>query len=655
MDYGLTAERILRGVFRDLGSPAVASDWARQNFNIPAELSSTPGAWLPIEYQRVFLDMACLAGNPRKIVVLKSARIGYSLTLLAALCFLTVRARRHIICYLPKDEDAKLFSKGSVDPTLKACEPAAALLEAIDDKRRNDTMNYRSIGGRTIRILGSNVGNRFRSYTADAVFLDELDAYQANVGGEGSPVSLSATRTTNSPFRKQVCGGSPTHEDTSLTWREWTDCDLQLEFAVPCPHCGGYEPLEWENFHWDEADGTGRDNEKRANSVKHGCPSCGALWDWGKLRKALAEGRWQAKKTRLEDGAEVESPWAGHWVRADGSPQLIAPNGARAPWPKKIGMYVWAAYNIFYPWSEMVMEFLECGDDQERLKAFTNTVRGLPWRDKATSVDAGQLKARKREIEYPEDFRVVFTLDVQDEWLSGLVTVWDAEERFHIVDRLEWHGDTALINGPAWGDMIAWLRSKPEYGGRGIDAMGVDTGNRKTVVFRMKKHIPVRRLYLIKGTHRNSDGSMINMRPSSVQTGTLRVRSNLYTVATWAMKTVLVKWLGDPGRSFFSDELSDAVFDELASEELVTVVKAGRKQRQWVQRKSRNEAFDCLVYAYGVINLLNPRFQVRRVRNKIGVERDKDAPKDLAEAAPKTMKRRRVRRRLTMPRPGGVW
>ena len=645
-NYAQEAETVVRGVLKDLGSPAIASEWVTKNFNVPPELSSTPGAWLPIEYQRVLLDIACMAGNPQKVVLLKGARIGYSLTLLAAVCFLTARARRHIICYLPEDNSAKEFSKAFVDPALKACKPVAAMLEEVTDKRRNDTLLYRSIGGRTLRVLGSNVGTRFRSYTADAVFLDELDAYPSDVQGEGSPVALAATRTTNSPFRKQVCGGSPSTVETSLVWGEWQGCDLQLEYAVACPHCEAKHPMEWDNFHWDEADGTGRDNEKRAASVQYACQSCGGLWGWDKLRQAVSNGRWQAKETRLlEDGSEEPSAWAGHWVRATGSPKLISPQGGVVPWPKKIGMYVWQAVNFFTTWEAFVFEFLEAKNDAEKLKEFTNTVRGLPWKDATVSVDAGTMRARKKQIEYPEDYRVVFTLDVQDDWLSGLVTAWEDDETFHVVDRLEWHGDTGIIKGPSWGALIEWLKTDPKYGGRPIDAMGIDTGNRKTVVFRMKKHLPVRKIYLIKGTHKHQDGSMINMKPNSIQVGSVRVTSNLYTCATWAIKNILVRWLGDPERSFFSDELNDQVFDELASEELETGISNGRKVRKWVQRKDRNEAWDNLVYAYTVINILNPRFQVNRVRNRVGVERDEEAKELQKQEKQPEQKRRKVRRR----------
>ncbi|HGE4806039.1 TPA: terminase gpA endonuclease subunit, partial [Escherichia coli] len=58
------------------------------------------------------------------------------------------------------------------------------------------------------------------------------------------------------------------------------------------------------------------------------------------------------------------------------------------------------------------------------------------------------------------------------------------------------------------------------------------------------------------------------------------------------------------------DIFSDVEAKQLVAEELVEKVVNGRVKLQWDARKRRNEALDCLVYAYAALRISVQRWQL---------------------------------------------
>ncbi len=56
----------------------------------------------------------------------------------------------------------------------------------------------------------------------------------------------------------------------------------------------------------------------------------------------------------------------------------------------------------------------------------------------------------------------------------------------------------------------------------------------------------------------------------------------------------------------FADTLDQEFFDQLTAEKVVTRYRKGFPVREWVKQRPRNEALDCLVYAWAAQIVLNP-------------------------------------------------
>ena len=69
------------------------------------------------------------------------------------------------------------------------------------------------------------------------VLLDEVDAFPADVDGEGDPCALAERRASTFSRRKIILTSTPTVKDMSRIETEYLASN-QMRYFVPCPHCG---------------------------------------------------------------------------------------------------------------------------------------------------------------------------------------------------------------------------------------------------------------------------------------------------------------------------------------------------------------------------------------------------------------------------------
>lgn len=581
------------------------SEWTREHYQLSSEVSSAEGPWEPVSYQSDLVDVFCMDVGPEEILVQKSARIGYTSSLLASVAYAMGHRRRHVIVYMPNDSDAKNFVKDSLDPMIRDCRPLAALVEEIQDRRTGDTTWLKTLGGKELRVAGAVSPTNFRRYTSDFVLLDELDGYPTEVGNEGDPLTLAGRANRISPFKRTIAGSTPTEVSSSAIARELGRCVRVFEFAVKCPVCGSPEVLRWPRMKWDEGGRSVSEVESRASSVRYESSCCGGEWRQSSLYAAVEGGFW-----RDEEGATIDTS-------PDRQPHLVSESGDRLEWPYRVGFRIWTGYSTWYPWSTMVREWLSAQGDVLKQKAFVNLTLGEVWKDEEISHDPEDLLERREDLStLPADVLGLYaSVDVQDGWLSCLVVGFGAGEATWIVERREFHGGNDKWDAPAWTDFYGWARSGPTWARRtadgrlgvpiGLSGVVVDSGSNTDTVYRASYRIPHRRTIVVKGAG-GAATPVVKLPPSraAVREGR-RIRTRpLYVVGTYQAKTVISHRLGKTTR--YADTLPEEVFDELASERLVKVKSGGRWSMKWVQDRDRNEAFDCLVYALVLLRLHNP-------------------------------------------------
>ena len=643
----------MRNNWRDWRHPVGASQWMEDNYVLPDESGAVTGSWRGTKYQRDLSEVAAKLDRPQRIVFLKSARIGYTATLIGVMLYLFVRLRRQLLMMMPTDVDAREFAKDALKPAVMSCDVARETIDETDTLARSISVGMFKIAGKVLYVRGCQSARNLRRISPDLALLDELDGYAQNVGGEGSPVELAMTRTKASPYRRMIAGGTPTNEETSMTWAEYQGCELKLDFHVPCPHCSVMQKLIWEGIKFD-AEGT---VDERADSVRYCGECCGAEWRWEDLPKVLENGAW-----RSEDGLTVVCD-------PPRPPRLLREDGSEAEWPRRVGMHLWAAYNPFAPWSDLVEMFLRSQGDVNKLKVFTNTMLGLPWRDRDSAANEVGMRARRFDSHsLPDGVKsLVVAIDVQGDWLSVMTTGWGDGETVWIVDRFNFYGDIDTPGEGAWLDLEDWLRSDPTWrrGDRnfGINALAIDTGGSDTQAvyrefFRIRDILKARRAktFAVKGEGRGWDRPIVAGKPTRRSVAGVGRKIPLHIVGTNQAKNQVVSLLNTDSRSQFATGLPDEVFKELAAEELRTETVKGRRIKTWVQIHDRNEALDCLVYALAVTRLLTPRdFALREGRGSSEPPVKAAEPKPVVDDGVRESRLKKRRRRASPPRRRRVW
>ena len=546
--------------------------------------------------------MDCLSANDptERVVFMKGAQLGGTEAGLNWLGYVIHHAPGLMLMVQPTMDAVRRNTSTRVDPMIAAC-PALRERVVEPGKKEPGNSQFRKLfpGGQLV-MVGAASGVGLRSTPARYLFLDEVDAYPADVSGEGDPVALAIQRTvTFRGRRKIVMVSTPTLKGFSRIEAAYEESDKRI-FEVRCPDCGAYAPITWAQIQWPEG------RRDRAHRV---CPDCGAVHEEHMKPALLASGRWRA--TASGDG-------------------------------KTAGFHLSSLYSPFETWAEIAIEHGQVHRDPARLQVWTNTKLAETWEDQAGEViDAEPLMARREDWGglLPERVAVLTAgVDVQSDRLELHVIGWGRDEEAWSIDYRVIFGDPF---GPrVWADLDTALaatyphaRAVPDLT---IRAVAVDTGGQHTKAAyeycRTRLH---RRIWAIKG--RGGPGIPLwPHRPSRT-----KGKAPLFVIGVDAAKDALFARLRltepGPGVLHFPMERDAEFFRQLTAERVVTRFERGRPIRLWQPRREgeRNEALDTTVYAMAALHgLIGMGLRLNAEADAIGTAPAKGAPAPARPAEP---------------------
>lgn len=573
------------------------SKWADEHFYLSEESSATSGPWQTLPLQRAIMD--CMGSVAVRIVdVWKCARIGYTKMLMAKMAYNMTHLKRSTGIYQPTEGDANEFSEGEIAPLVRDVEALRGALDADPDKTtKRNKLDYKKFKGANLYIRGGHTPRNYRRLTLDDVIYDELEGFERDVGGEGSPVKLGDKRIQNSPFPKSTRGSTPRDAHDSLIAAEAEKARHLFRYEVPCPHCGELQVLRWSQFVWDK-DGT---PDERADSARYRCAHCEGEFGYEHLTEICA----------TENGAR----WAtedGHWIECtDSDPVLRDADDRAVDWPRHIAFHVWAAYSPFSTWSDMVYEWIDAQGDYEALKAFTNTVLAELWEEAGEQVDHSTLYQRREQYLQPPSSVLAITaaVDVQDNRLEVEVVGWSYHEESWGIEYRVLYGDPEMPE--VWADLDKVLAQRFETeDGRvlPIAAVGVDTGYLADHVYLWSARSPHPRVYCLKGA-KDVNAPLVSA-PSRQRIGRTRIAVDLFSVGVGVAKSITYKRLAiaDPGPGYchFPPSYDEEYFRGLTAEKKITKKRRGYEVVEWVKERPRNEPLDIRAYNLAAVAILKP-------------------------------------------------
>lgn len=567
------------------------SAWAEAHFMLSVESSAEPGRWRTLPYQRGLMD-AFTDPTVTQISMMKSARIGWTKCLNAAIGYYIHQDPCPIMVVQPTIEDAQGYSKEEIAPMLRDCPVLAAIVPEPKARDSRNTVLHKRFPGGSLSLVGANSARGFRRVSRKVVCFDEVDGYPPSAGTEGDQIQLGIRRTEYYWDRKIAAGSTPTIAGRSRIEQMFYAGD-QRRFYVPCPHCGEFQVLQFPRFKWPKG---------KPERATYFCHVCGCEIEHAHKRAMVEAGEWRPGPHAQFPDAPAPAPFHGH-----------------------ASFHLWAAYS-FSPnasWGQLCTEFVAAEKSGiETLKTFVNTVLGEPWREKGEAPEWQRLYARRDHYAIgtcPREVLIVTAgVDVQKDRLVYEVVGWGRDKRSWSIDAAILPGDTSdlTVKGP-WPQLEALLtRTFQHEGGHqvSIAMLAVDSGYNTQTVYGWARQHPMTRVIAVHG--RASQRVLVGA-PSAVEVTLggrkLRRGYKVWTVGTDVAKSELYGWLAlhpptdaeratgatDPPGFCRFPEYDEAYFEQLTAEQLVSArTRKGYTAFGWELIPGRENHFlDARIYS----------------------------------------------------------
>jgi phage terminase large subunit GpA-like protein len=199
--------------------------WIEKTIRLPAA-TAEPGPIKLYAYQR---GIATAIGDPRieRVSVLKSARIGYTVLLVASIAHFVVREPSPILVLMPCEADCRGLMVDDIEPLfLDSPDIADRLPMPHPGRSDRNTFLPRLFPGGSLKIVAGKSPRNLRRHGARILLIDEVDAIEASA--EGDPVSLAEKRTLSFDDRRIICGSTPLDESTSHIARLYGQSDQRI-------------------------------------------------------------------------------------------------------------------------------------------------------------------------------------------------------------------------------------------------------------------------------------------------------------------------------------------------------------------------------------------------------------------------------------------
>lgn len=571
------------------------AEWAEEHFYLSAESSYVEQKWVPWSFQRAI--MACISNDDiREINLRKSARVGYTKIILAAIGYFAHHKRRNQCMWQPTDDDRDEFVKTELDPMLRDVAAMQDVFPAYLARHKDNTLQAKKFLGSICHLKGGKAAKNYRRISIDTAYLDEYDAFDANVEKEGDPATLAAKRIEGATFPKLVIGSTPKLKGFSNIEKRERVADISLKRHIPCPECGEFHPIEWGGK--DEPTGF-KWTDNNPATVRHLCPHCGALIDQAQFLAVEARGIWMA-----EDGTSCDD----HSIFRNAAGEIIAA-------PAHIAFFIWSAYSPNVDWIDVVREFIaaytEAGEGKkEKLQAFWNTTLGEYWAEEFEKTDENELRARAEPFPLERiPMNCLYLLAGVDTQPNRLeCNVWGYGrgcETWTIADRVFFGNPD---EDEVWADLEEFIFETefPHAAGTTLKISGtaIDTrGHNTHAVYNFCAKHAKRKVFAVAG--RSGKEKHIRDGASKVDIDWRgRLRKNglvLWWVGTNHAKDLIHGRLQitrpGPGYIHFSNELSDEWFRQFTGEARITKQTPRGEASTWTATRKRVEKLDCAVYA----------------------------------------------------------
>jgi len=580
------------------------AEWAEEKRHVAPESGSPePGKWRNQLVPYGIEPMECLSpSDPARDVTLKWARQTAKTAIGENFFGYTAdEDPAPMLIVLPSLDEGKKFVKTKLQPAIDAS-PALRHKVAEQKSRTEDgsTSAFKRFRGGFAQITGANSSKGLQMISVRRLWGDEISEWPLDTDGRGDPMDQAIGRTTAWTRRgvKRLWTSTPGMDGECRITDYYVASD-QRRYYVPCPECGIFQVLKFENLK------AGKDG--LAKGCFFQCASAnGCVIEHNNKRDMVAKGVW-LKTYKDDDGNNPAPP------ETLGADEIAAWRG-RSSKGRQPGFHIWQAYSPFVDWETIYSKYLASRGKPLKEKDFSQQELGEAHVDRGEAPDHSKLLGAvlPYRLQTIPLGGLVLTMgaDVQVNRLEWSVYAWGVALSYWLVDFGIIEGDPDT-DGP-WRalDSIRARKYEDTFGRAwGIEACGVDSGYKSQRVYNYARSRPQVLAtdgrdgwnVPILGTPKRVD---VTVSGKSAKNGAM-----LWPVGTFQAKSELYgslrKTIGGPddtgmlplGAGHFPDACDEAFFRQLTAESLtLKEMRDGRSKRVWVKPKDQpNEQLDMWV------------------------------------------------------------
>jgi phage terminase large subunit GpA-like protein len=436
------------------------SQWADQYRVLSPMTSAEPGQWHTdrTPYLRGIMDAFFdpLVGT---ITIMASTQVGKTESVYNMLGYAIDQDPGPTLIVMPREPDAKAVSKDRIRPMI---ELAPALADHITSDRDDVTKLEITLDRMIIYLCGSNSPAALSQKPVKYLFLDETDKYPRFSGEEADPIKLATERTRTFWNRKIVSCSTPTTK-SGYIYREYNKSDKR-SFFVPCPHCGGYQFLDFQQIKIPETD-RDPDRIQIERLAWYECVYCHQQITDQMKQKMLLNGIWLPEVVKVDSKGRLPE-------------QIIFPTTAH------VGFHLNALYSPWLTFSEIIAEFLRSKDRIELLMNFVNSWLAQIWQEKIEETKPDKLRRLCQDYDRGTvpDGAIVLTggVDVQKDYFVVNVRAWGVHpSSWLILDEIvsSWDDVIKILFGTSYPSVIPGIEPFQ------VRLSCIDTGYRTSEVY----------------------------------------------------------------------------------------------------------------------------------------------------------------------------
>jgi len=368
----------LRAIWRPPAEISIA-DWVESNIYLSQKMTNEAGL-LRISRTPYIRGPLTALGNVfiEEVIVVWGRQLGKSTGVqYSFLCYCIAQDPGPATFLLPIRDKALEISETKLQPMFEACEEVRRRKPSNPDSYTKTRMDF------TTMVLAMGWGGSESQTTTRSnryLFIDEADEIKKSVGQNAiDPIKGIMQTTTTFPNRKIVMTSTPTTPEGNI-WQGLKTCQYVFEYWIPCPHCGVYQVLYWENVRF----GDDHDPVVVEEMAWYECEACHErISNLDKIRM-LTKGEWRARTTpdpcdqimkyiraRIEDTLMLEQVMENKRVKkigfhlpkwyspfSGGTFGVIAKEFLEADQSMRDGqdfapMRNWRIYNAAIPWEQV--------------------------------------------------------------------------------------------------------------------------------------------------------------------------------------------------------------------------------------------------------------------------------------------------------------